>query len=46
VKLTSNDMPAHKQADCFAGAYAAIGSTKLGFGSGQKMIDFVVHRVV
>jgi hypothetical protein len=44
VKRPSNDMPAHKQADCLAGTCSAVGSAKLGFGSGQKMIDFVFHR--
>src|SRR5258708_9561466 len=43
VKLTCDDMPAHKQADCLARACAAIGSTKFGFCSGQKMLDFVFH---
>ena len=45
VKFTRDDMPAHKKADCFARACAAIGGAKLAFGSRQNLIDFVFHRL-
>src|SRR5438270_517391 len=44
MKLTCDNMPAHKQADCSAGAYAAVGRAKFTLGAGQKAIDFVLHR--
>jgi len=44
MKLTCDNMPAHKQADCSAGAYAAVGRAKFAFRAGQKAIDFVLHR--
>ena len=45
MKLTCNDLSARQQADCLARARAAVGSTKLAFGPGQNMIDFVFHRL-
>ena len=41
----SDDMPAGKQADRPARAYAAIGSAKLAFRSRQDVIDFIFHRL-
>ena len=44
MELARNDMPAREQADCSTCAYAAVGSAKLAFGSGQDVIDFIFHR--
>src|ERR1700692_2091272 len=43
MKLTSNDVSAHEQADRLARACTAVGSAKLALGSRQCMSDFVFH---